>query len=204
VYVKANGNFIMTGGKISENGGTSSAHANCGGGVFVEGIFSMSGGEISENTAIDGGGGGIYVSTNGTFSMSGGEVSKNISQIILGSGHSPIYHPGAGGGVYAAGTFTMNGGKISGNTAGRGGGVYVYYAIFLKAPTGGIIYGDTDTTHTPGTDENTSISSNGHAVYLWTNPILNQTVPWTEKRNSTADSSVKLDSSKIGAAGGWE
>jgi hypothetical protein len=46
--------------------------------------------------------------------------------------------------------------------------VYVYSvkpATFTK--TGGVICGDTDNTHTPGSDENTATAgyTNGHAVY---------------------------------------
>jgi hypothetical protein len=37
-------------------------------------------------------------------------------------------------------------------------------ATFTKK--GGTIYGDTDTTHTPGSTENTAANGNGHAVLL--------------------------------------
>jgi hypothetical protein len=64
------------------------------------------------------------------------------------------------------GTFAMTGGEISGNTAsqmylGYGGGVYVDRGTFTKID--GIIYGDTDPTHTAGSTENTA-RSGGHAV----------------------------------------
>jgi hypothetical protein len=97
----------------------------------------MSDGKISGNTARTGG--GVYVG-NGSFTMSGGEISGNT----------------------ASATATATG---SGSTYGHGGGVYVYITgDFTK--TGGIIYGDTDNTHTPNGTENTAVSGNtcGHAV----------------------------------------
>jgi hypothetical protein len=57
-----------------------------------------------------------------------------------------------------------------------------------------IIYGDTDLTHTAGSAENTSASGEGHAVYTGSG----------RNRYSTAGPGVNLDSSKDGAAGGWE
>jgi hypothetical protein len=48
--------------------------------------------------------------------------------------------------------------------------VYVYETgTFTK--TGGTIYGDTDTTHTAGSDENTATGGDGHAVYYNVSPI---------------------------------
>jgi hypothetical protein len=45
--------------------------------------------------------------------------------------------------------------------------------------------------------KNTASNDNsGHAVYVLTSPA--------KKRNTTAGSGVTLDSSKCGAAGGWE
>jgi hypothetical protein len=70
----------------------------------------------------------------------------------------------------------MSGGTIGGNTAegtssNGGGGVYASSnATFTK--TGGTIYGDlpANTTHTPGSNENTATvatnpGTNGHAVF---------------------------------------
>jgi hypothetical protein len=42
----------------------------------------------------------------------------------------------------------------------------VYDRTFTK--TGGIIYGDTDNTHTPGSAENTVLKGSGHTVKLIT------------------------------------
>jgi hypothetical protein len=89
--------------------------------------------------------------------------------------------------------------KISGNTAtyssySYGGGVYVASGTFTKQ-SGGIIYGDTNTTHTAGSTENTATNGNGHAVYVYSG---------SKKRNSTTGESVTLDSAKYGTAGGWE
>jgi hypothetical protein len=52
------------------------------------------------------------------------------------------------------------------------------------AKSGGTIYGDTDTTHTSGSTENTSTNGNGHAVLVDDSNTM--------KRNSTADAAVKL------------
>jgi hypothetical protein len=75
------------------------------------------------------------------------------------------------GGVYGSGNFTMTGRTISENTANFGGGVYVIVGTFIK--TGGTVYGDlpANTTHTPGSNENTATvatnpGTNGHAVML--------------------------------------
>jgi hypothetical protein len=124
--------------------------------------------------------------------MSGGEISGNTSDV--------------GGGVHVtgSGTFTMSGGEISGNTASSsssifygGGGVYIGSSgIFAKTASGGVIYGDTNTTHTAGSTENTARNGNGHAVYVASSP--------SKKRNTTAGSDVVLDSTTSGAAGGWE
>jgi hypothetical protein len=137
--------------------------------------FVMKNGTISGNTTATTGG-GVYV-TRGPFTMEGGTISGNTAAT-------------SGGGVYVSGgsssavggTFTMEGGTVSGNTAATsGGGVYVgyynatYYGTFTK--TGGTIYGDTpmNTTHTPGSTENTvtstataTLGKNGHAVmFSW-------------------------------------
>jgi hypothetical protein len=161
------GRFTMQGGEISRN----YAKSGDAGGVFNwEANFIMEAGEISGNTASKNGG-GVYNCSGSVepaeFTMQGGKISGNTA-----------YENG--GGVYisrsniiGAGIFSMQGGEISGNTASAyGGGVFVYYygikdgsasGTFIK--TGGTIYGDTDTDHTPGSTENTA-ASGGHAVYL--------------------------------------
>jgi hypothetical protein len=165
------GSFDMLGGEISGN------TAGFGGGVYIEdgGSFTMNGGtEISGNTASSIGGGGVYVSGSvgspGSFTMNGGKISGNTA---------PSGGNGTGGGVYVTigGSFDMSDGEISGNTANSsGGGVYIEdgslgsNAFFRK--TGGTIYGDTDSTHTPNSTENTAAGGNttyGHAVYYYNN-----------------------------------
>jgi hypothetical protein len=101
---------------------------------------------------------------------------------------------GAGGVYVSNGTFTMNGGEISGNTAsspGGGGGVYVISTFNKTGPS--VIYGDTDTAHTAGSDENTATTS-GHAVYHIDG----------RKRNSTAGPGVNISTDDYGPAYGWE
>jgi hypothetical protein len=105
VYVSEYTSFIMTGGKIEQNGDRSLTEK--GGGIFVDGrgIATMEGGEILDNMSKEQGG-GVYIAPRGTFIMSDGTISGNSS--------------GAGGGVYESpmnGTvFQKNGGTISGNT----------------------------------------------------------------------------------------
>jgi hypothetical protein len=208
VYV-SDGTFTMNGGEISGNTSSSSYGGGYGGGVYVSsGTFTMSGGEISGNTVSTtsyyaANGGGVTVSS-GTFEMSGGEISGNTAYSSGGgvdvgdgaftmtggivSGNTASH---SGGGVYAgSGTFTMSGGAISGNTSGYdGGGVYVISGTFTKQ--GGTIYG----SNADSSLKNTATSGSGHAVYVYSD---------SKMRNATADSSVNLDSSVSGAAGGWE
>jgi hypothetical protein len=102
--------------------------------------------------------------------MEGGEISGNRAT------------EGPGGGVEVwKGTFIMKNGAISNNIAQwSGGGVRVgENATFTKK--GGIIYGDTDTTHAPDSTENTATNGHGHAV-----------AAGDKKRNADADSEVKL------------
>jgi hypothetical protein len=177
--VAENGTFTMKGGTISGNtandcgggvgisgenaictmkGGTISGNTSndVGGGVSVwQGTFIMEDGAISDNTAKNDGG-GVQVWENATFTMKGGAISDNTAT----NSH-------AGGVSVWQGTFTMEDGEISGNTADNGGGVKLLNngnVTFTKK--GGIIYGDTDTTHSPGSTENTALSGNGHAVWL--------------------------------------
>ncbi|MDR2210011.1 MAG: cadherin-like beta sandwich domain-containing protein [Spirochaetaceae bacterium] len=189
--------FEMTGGTIAHN--TASFD---GGGVCVThtSTFKMTGGTIEYNTASNnGGGGGVYVVLDSAFEMAGGTIAYNTAST-------------SGGGVFVSGTtFEMTGGTIAHNTASSdGGGVYVNSGTFEtsgtalikgnKAAWGGgvfvtaasnsmftkkgnaLIYGDTDTTHTDGSNENTATSGNGHVVCLMGG----------KKRNDEADATVNL------------
>jgi fibronectin type 3 domain-containing protein len=166
---------------LSLQGGTSNTSA----------LISVNGGSlemrqdslIMGNYGISGNGGGVYVSS-GTFTMQdNASVSGNTA------GYSSSYYS-YGGGVYvSSGTFTMqDNASVSGNTAYYGGGVYVGYGTFTKK--GGTIYGDTNTTHTADSTENTATSGNGHAVYLGSN----------KKRNSTAGTTRNLYAQYTGSA----
>ncbi|MDR1900486.1 MAG: hypothetical protein LBQ55_10790 [Treponema sp.] len=167
--------FIMHNGNIADNDGTR------GGGIYVAGgSFTMDGGNIRGNTAAGSGnrGGGVCLSQC-SFTMDGGNISDNAGDW--------------GGGAYVDNgcSFTMTDGEIGGNTATggtNGGGVFVSNgnnAVFSKS--GGTIYGDSngdsDTTHTPGSTENTATGGSGHAVYLGGG---------AKKRNDDADPSVTL------------
>ena len=115
--VRVVGTFNMYGGSITGN-----RASIAGGGVYVErGTFEMSGGTIGGTGTGDANqaqnGGGVYVS-GGTFTMSGGTIT----------GNKVSYSYGDGGGVFVNynGTFNMSDdSSITGNTAFRGGGVYV-------------------------------------------------------------------------------
>jgi hypothetical protein len=134
------------------------------GGVEVEygGNFIMNDGLITgntnSNTGAAYGAGGVRVVDQATFTMNGGTISNNVS--AFGGGVELYQNKGA---AAPCPQFTMTGGVIKGNKATIGGGVYIYRGDFKK--TGGTIYGDTDTTHTPDANENTSTDNNGHAIY---------------------------------------
>jgi uncharacterized repeat protein (TIGR02543 family) len=177
VYVYS-GTFTMYGGKITSNSGG-------GVGVYSFGTFIMDGGEISGNTASNYGGG--VVLSGGVFTMNDGKISGNTASF---GGGVYIYYGNLSLGVYQAGWFTMTGGEISGNT---GGGVYVnvYNGGGFTKSGGGTIYG----SDAASTLKNTATNNDGHAVYVYDGK---------KKRNTTAGAGVNMDSSKSGAAGGWE
>jgi hypothetical protein len=138
------GPVTLVGRNAADNGANNTAPVVY---LYSNAALEMKNGTITCNASE--GGGGVYVQ-NGSFTMSGGKISGNTAQR-------------SGGGVsVSGGTFTMTGGVISGNTAQSGGGVGVYGSF---AKSGGTIYGDTDTIHTPGADENTATGGEGHAVY---------------------------------------
>jgi hypothetical protein len=168
VFVDSAGTFMMNSGTIggaSTSGlGNTANSSTGGGGVFIisTGTFKMtaSAAYIRGNTAFAGGGMGVV--NGGTFTMTGGTISGNTA--------SEYGDEVSGGQTGDSGIFTMSGGTISGNTAKTGGGVGTSYnTAFIK--TGGIIYGDDDNIHTPGSTENTAtvatnLDTNGHAVFL--------------------------------------
>jgi hypothetical protein len=206
VDVESYGSFTMNGGTISDNEAPDGGGvwvSNAGGGIFI----TMNGGTISDNEAASSGG-GVYVDS-GSFNMTNGNIVGNKTSMSTGSGGGVYVNNGtfttnggtisdneaasSGGGVYVNnGTFTMNGGTIDDNEAFVfGGGVCVGGSgSFNKS--GGIIYGDTDSIHTPGTNENTA-RAGGHAAYVITGP---------KQRDSTAGPGDNLDSGT--ADGGWD
>jgi len=217
VYV-SNGTLTMNNGKISSNTSSTtststSSSTSYGGGVFMEsGTFTVNGGEISNNTSTDTGSGGRTVNGGGvsgngtTFTMSGGKISGNTASSV-GNGSSI-----AGGGIDWKGDFTMSGGEISGNTVSgpasnsagsfHGGGVYVYLDSSAKTfiKTGGTIYGYTSGDSNSNVVKNSSgqlISSSGRAVFIITSSAQ-------RRRETTAGSTVNLNSGTAGSAGGWE
>jgi hypothetical protein len=209
-YYNGGGGVYMVSGSFTMNNGTISGNTagHDGGGVCVlDGTFTMSGGSISENTA-DYWGGGVIVYDNGIFTMSNGIFSGNTAGqdgggvctqktfTMSGGSISGNTADNSGGGVYigtngghAVGTFTMGNGIISGNTAGHSGGG-VYADIFIKAAgADSIIYG----SNAPEELANKA-GGEGQAVYVGNG----------RKRDTTTRATTALDSTKSGAAGGWE
>lgn len=210
VHGTGNGKFTMNGGQISNN--STSVNNYYGRGVYVDGTFVMNNGIIEKHESRDGG--GVYVA-EGTFIMNDGSIKENFAHGVngykYGGGGGGVYVSGGtsftmngglieknraykdvfgGGGVLVDGKFVMNGGTISGNTTTKsGGGVLVCdNSIFIKYNTAGIIYGG------EATDGNANTSNQyGHAVYTKNG-----------SRDSTARATMKLDSTKQGAEGGWE
>ncbi|MDR0707997.1 MAG: hypothetical protein LBF60_09025 [Treponema sp.] len=203
------GAFTMTGGVINKN--TAELYrSSSGGGVYVwGGVFTMSGGSIEQNSAggslDDGGGGGVYIA-NGTFTMNDGVISGNAVTSSGGSGGG--VHVGRegkftmtngtitankanwqGGGVHVSlsGRFTMSGGVISMNVAQNSGGGVCALGTFTKSGDGGVIYGS-------DAPEGNYAAKYGHAVHTNRNG----------SRDATARATMALDSTKQGAAGGWE
>jgi hypothetical protein len=190
------GTFDMQGGEISGNTAYANVGTAQGAGVWVSGTFTMSGTSkiinnslSSHNGSYDTGvwGGGVYA-VGGVFTMSGGEISGNTISIQRQNYNLTSW----GGGVYTGGVFNMTGGTIRDNTANYGGGVAVDSSGAFTKSGSSIIYGDGDTTYTAGTDENTALTGNGHAVYAGAGP---------RKRNSTAGTTVDLNS---GENDNWE
>jgi hypothetical protein len=208
--------FTMNGGEIS---GNSISYGDGSGGVLVMGTFTMNNGKISGNYF-----GGVSVAPTGTFTMNGGEISGNSDRGGVGVSANDKFHgtftmnggkisgntaSHMGGGVTVGSTttFTMSGGEISGNTVvpyldtitATGGGVYVAKSgTFIKLG-GGTITGYASDTVKGNVVKNRSgivYNDRGHAVYVDSSSI--------KRRETTAGPGVNLDSSKSGAAGGWE
>ena len=153
VYVRgASTTFTMTGGTVGGTGLGEGNIAGSGGGVYLDttSTFNMSGGEVFGNEAASGG--GVSLSDGSKFYMSGGKVSGNevtsygggiflsglgsntfnmsVSASVLGNTASK------GGGVYVNSncTFTMSGSEISGNYGKNdGGGVYIDGGTFTMS-----------------------------------------------------------------------
>jgi hypothetical protein len=151
----------VTAGSLTLNEGAvlrNNINTGSGGGVnfsYVSGTFNMNGGIISGNTSTVNGGG---VLVSGTFNMNGGIISGNTAT-------------NEGGGVYInTGTFNLEGGTIDSNQAYYAGGGVLVGFLGSITKTGGTIYGNDNTIHTP--PENTSGNSTGHAVSV-SAPIFN-------------------------------
>jgi hypothetical protein len=176
--------FTMTGGTISDN----STSELGGAGVNVAGDFTMSGGAIMSNRAVQMGG-GVAVYNGATFLLTGGTITGNIAG-MQGGGVSLIT---------PASSFTMRGGTIAGNTGASGGGVAVQSGTFKKVPatsggSSGVIYGNDggDNSNT-ATLAASTLQSHGHAVY----------VAGSQTRETTVTAYQQLDSTVVGADGGW-
>ena len=153
VFIDA-GSFVMSDGTISNNIARNDLWSGTGrgGGVWISGSgrFVMSDGAISNNIATVSDGGGVIIASS-SFVMSNGTISNNIAGntgggvCLFGSSSFPSHFAmsdGAisnntalnGGGVHTGdfSSFVLSGGVISDNsasspnTAGNGGGVFIY------------------------------------------------------------------------------
>ena len=173
--------FNMYGGIIKECGTV---------GVDAWGTFNMYGGTITTNK------GGVVVGGNtfgGTFNMYGGKITANTksgvcindtkSKFNMYDGEISGNSADKGGGVYIdctsdAGTeFNMSGGKISGNKATKGGGVYVHGNSVTKPKF-----------NMSGGEISGNEADDGGGVYVWS--YVDFTMSGGEiKGNNTNDSS---------------
>ena len=181
VGVDAWGTFNMYGGTIT---GNTTTGVVVGGNTFG-GTFNMYGGTITGNTT------GVVVGNDkskGTFNMSGGKITGNTMGVVVGKVETKDKSEGTfnmsggeisdntgGGAKITKGTFTMSDGEISGNSADKGGGVYVgSYGTFImsdgkisgnKANNGGGVYVWGDSTHEPKFTMSGGEISGNEAVY---------------------------------------
>lgn len=148
-----NGEFVMTGGEISENNNGKSS-----GIIRVDkGTASFTGGSITNNAASGGAGivvtggkiqmKGISITNNkatlsggGVYIMKGAEVTIGSGTVISGNRSGKW-----GGGIYVSDSkLTVNGGSITGNHSGaEGGGIYASNSTFTVSG-GSISYNTTD------------------------------------------------------------
>jgi len=87
------GNFVMSGGEISDNKG---------GGVDVYGNFTMKGGKIYGNGSKTWTGGGVCVNNSGTFTMERGEIFGNTATVgggVCVNGGTTVFNK-TGGTIY--------------------------------------------------------------------------------------------------------
>ena len=187
IYLSGKGSFTLSGGEILNNQAPSS-----GGGVAVyEGDFTMREGAVSGNSASSdtGGGGGVFV-IRGSFEFSGGKIAGNIAN-------------NSGGGVNAnhGSVFVMSGGEIAGNRAVYGGaGVAVLGEGNSFKKTGGIIYGldAEEQLRNLNTEGGNSVDVTRHS------DLRVELITDIKRRRNTTGETVRLDSAKNGAEGGWE
>ena len=115
VRVNAGATFVMdNGSKIIGNQNNSTAAANFGSAIMVNGTFIMNDGEISGNNinAAQSSGAAVHISDTGIFEMHGGEIRNNrhltAPSFVVGSDINPV------GGIYNEGTFRITDGVVFG------------------------------------------------------------------------------------------
>lgn len=143
---KANlGNITLTGGSAA----ASSSNAGYGGGLYNAGRLTASSVTVAENTSSYCGGG---IFNSGQLKLYNAEVTNNSAVSSNRASGGGIYSSGTvtaenlliadnivsgstayGGGVYLwNGKFTVTGGTVSGNSAGVGGGFYLFGSSSIK------------------------------------------------------------------------
>lgn len=153
---RADGGGIWNGGALTVQNGSWVGMAGAGnqavqgGGVFnAAGSTTLDGSTVSGNNAVRGGGirneatltvrNGSVIGGNAATAGDGGGIFNDHAVLMLS--HSAVTgnsSTGEGGGVYSEGDFggatlTLDGATISGNTAERGGGLYLYYSSAAAA-----------------------------------------------------------------------
>jgi hypothetical protein len=203
IYIKTS-TFNMSGGTISGNHSSVSVNSSLAGGIYFENaldnghFMTLSGGIITGNSSL-GDGGGIYIIGRGAPE---GHVSASLTGVEISNNSAGR----DGGGVFIKNDYTSTvtvgaGTVIKGNqAAGNGGGVFIGGDKVTFTKTGGIIYGDSNNTHTANENENTvtTAAKRGHAVYQSDSYFRDADALSTDDITASSTDHAGLSSSGVG------